>query len=99
MLKHHSFRAKPDKMKELIALYKELAARADLVVPHSPHRVYREAVGDHQILPVFSEVADMNTSADNHKRVAADEICAALIAKLPELIESHTSQFFEQVYP
>ena len=46
MLKHHEFRAKPGKMKELIALYKELAARADVVVPDAPHRVYREAVGE-----------------------------------------------------
>jgi len=99
MLKHHEFRAKPGKMKELVALYKELAARADVVVPDVPHRVYREAVGDHEILHVFAEVPDMNSSYDNHHVVADDEICAALIARLPELIESHTSQFFEPVYP
>jgi hypothetical protein len=99
MLKHHEFRAKPGKMKELVALYKELAARADVVVPNVPHRVYREAVGDHDILHVFAEVPDMNSSYDNHHVVAADETCAALIAQLQELIESHTSQFWEEVYP
>jgi hypothetical protein len=99
MLKHHEFRAKPGKMKELVALYKELAARADVVVPHVPHRVYKEAVGDHHVLHVFAEVPDMNSSYNNHHVVAADEICAALIAKLPDVIESHTSQFWEQVYP
>jgi hypothetical protein len=99
MLKHHAFRARPGKMKELVALYKELAARADVVVPRAPHRVYCEAVGDHNILHVFSEVPDMNSSYNNRHVVAADDICAALIARLPELIESHTSQFFEQVYP
>jgi len=86
-------------MKELIALYKELAARADIVVPNVPHRVYREAVGDHQILHVFAEVPDMNSSYKNHHVVAGDEICAALLERLPDLIESHTSEFFEQVYP
>ena len=99
MLKHHEFRAKPGKMKELIALYKELAGRADVVVPDATHRVYREAVGDGFILHVFSEVPDMNSSYDNHHRVAADEACATLIARLQELVESHTSQFWEEVYP
>lgn len=59
MLKHHEFRAKPGKMKELVALYKELAARADVVVPNVPHRVYREAVGDHDILHVFKLVGSV----------------------------------------
>jgi hypothetical protein len=99
MLKHHQFRAKPGKMKELIALYKELAARADVVVPGVPHRVYREAVGDHDILHVFAEVPDMNSSYNGHHVVAADETCAALIARLQEVVESHTSQFWEEVYP
>ena len=99
MLKHHAFRAKPGKMKELIALYKELAARADEIVPDATHRVYREAVGDSFILHVFSEVPDMNSSHKNHHVVAGDEICASLIARLQDLVESHTSQFWEEVYP
>jgi hypothetical protein len=41
----------------------------------------------------------MNSSYDNHHVVAGDEICAALIARLQELIVSHTSQFWEEVYP
>jgi len=99
MLKHHEFRAKPGKFKELMALYTELAERADLIIPEATHRLYREAVGDHHVLHVFSDVPDMNASHNNHKRVAADEKCAALVAQIQELVESHTSQFWEQVYP